>query len=68
MAVRQSAELLGEEFYKHIGLNEWADGNNIIVLYPQAHSVSSKRFHHKKHDGSVRDQSRGMLELVRLQL
>ena len=45
---RQSAELLGEEFYKHIGLNEWADSNNIIVLYPQAHSVSSSDFTKKQ--------------------
>jgi poly(3-hydroxybutyrate) depolymerase len=45
---RQSAELLGEEFYQHIGLNEWADSNNIIVLYPQAHSVSSSDFTKKQ--------------------
>jgi hypothetical protein len=44
----QSAELLGDVFYKNVGLNEWADGNNIIVLYPQAHTVSSKDFITKK--------------------
>jgi poly(3-hydroxybutyrate) depolymerase len=44
----QSAELLGGVFYKNVGLNEWADGNNIIVLYPQAHTVSSKDFTTKK--------------------
>ena len=54
---RQSAELLGDEFYHHIGLNEWADSNGIIVLYPQAHSVSSGDFTNKQADGSVRDQS-----------
>jgi len=45
---RQSAELLGDEFYHHIGLNEWADSNGIIVLYPQAHSVSSGDFTNKQ--------------------
>src|SRR5215213_6091586 len=32
----QSAESLRDEFYKNIGLNEWADSNHIIVLYPQS--------------------------------
>jgi poly(3-hydroxybutyrate) depolymerase len=41
---RQSAQLLGDEFYKHIGVNEWADSNNIVVLYPQARSVSVTDF------------------------
>jgi poly(3-hydroxybutyrate) depolymerase len=40
----QSTELLGDVYYKNVGLNEWADGNDIIVLYPQAHTVSSKDF------------------------
>jgi len=44
----QSAELLGDVFYKNVGLNEWADSNNIIVLYPQSHSVSSEDFTTKK--------------------
>ncbi len=44
----QSAELLGDVFYKNVGLNEWADANDIIVLYPQSHSVSSEDFTTKK--------------------
>src|SRR4051794_28013346 len=28
----QSAELLGDVFYKNVGLNEWADANNIETL------------------------------------
>ena len=36
----QSAEALKDEFYTRIGLNEWADTNRIIVLYPQAHATT----------------------------
>lgn len=36
----QSAELLGDEFYTRIGVNEWADSNRIVVLYPQAHATT----------------------------
>lgn len=36
----QSTEKLGETFYKGIGINEWADANDIVVLYPQARSVT----------------------------
>ena len=36
----QSAEVLGDIFYTRIGLNEWADANRIIVLYPQAHATT----------------------------
>lgn len=35
----QSTEVLGDTFYKQIGVNEWADANGIVVLYPQARSV-----------------------------
>jgi poly(3-hydroxybutyrate) depolymerase len=35
----QSAETLGSEFYSKIGVNEWADTNRIVVLYPQAHAT-----------------------------
>jgi hypothetical protein len=38
---KQSAELLGDEFYTKIGVNEWADTNRIIVLYPQAHAIKA---------------------------
>jgi poly(3-hydroxybutyrate) depolymerase len=37
---KQSAEVLGDIFYTKIGVNEWADANNIIVLYPQAHATT----------------------------
>jgi poly(3-hydroxybutyrate) depolymerase len=36
----QSSEALGDEFYTKIGVNEWADANRIIVLYPQAHATT----------------------------
>lgn len=39
---RQSAQELQDTFYKHVGLNEWADTNNIIVLYPQARRFGAK--------------------------
>lgn len=32
----QSAAQIGMDFVNKAGLNEWADANNIIVLYPQA--------------------------------
>ncbi|HEY0417996.1 MAG TPA: depolymerase, partial [Acetobacteraceae bacterium] len=32
----QSAQALDDEFYKRVGVNEWADSNRIVVLYPQA--------------------------------
>lgn len=35
----QSTEVLGDEFYTKIGVNEWADTNHIVVLYPQAHAI-----------------------------
>lgn len=35
----QSTEVLGDTFYKNVGINEWADSNAIVVLYPQAASV-----------------------------
>jgi len=31
----QGASLVGDAFYAHVGLNEWADANHVIVLYPQ---------------------------------
>lgn len=36
----QSAEILGSEFYTKIGINEWADTNRMLVLYPQAHATT----------------------------
>ena len=32
----QSATTLGTDFVENAGVNEWADTNNIVVLYPQA--------------------------------
>jgi len=37
---KQSAETLKDVFYTKIGVNEWADANNILVLYPQAHATT----------------------------
>lgn len=37
----QSAEALGDTFYTKIGVNEWADANRILVLYPQAHALTA---------------------------
>jgi hypothetical protein len=31
----QHIDAIGDEFYKKAGYNEWADSNNMIVLYPQ---------------------------------
>ncbi len=31
----QNADAVGDAFYAHSGLNEWADTNHIVVLYPQ---------------------------------
>jgi poly(3-hydroxybutyrate) depolymerase len=32
----QAAEEIGDVFVAHAGYNEWAEGSNIVVLYPQA--------------------------------
>ena len=32
--------MLGNVFDTKIGLNEWADANRILVLYPQAHATT----------------------------
>jgi len=31
----QSAKAMGDKFYAHAGFNRWAEGNDMIVLYPQ---------------------------------
>ena len=36
---QQNAERIGDAFYRQAGYNEWADGNRIIVLYPQTVST-----------------------------
>lgn len=35
----QSAEVVGDIFAKHNGINSWAESNNIVVIYPQILSV-----------------------------
>jgi poly(3-hydroxybutyrate) depolymerase len=37
----QGASLVGDAFYAHAGLNEWADTNHLVVLYPQAKKSST---------------------------
>lgn len=34
----QSAEMVGDEFARLAGYNEWAEANGIVILYPQAKS------------------------------
>ncbi|GAA0853257.1 extracellular catalytic domain type 2 short-chain-length polyhydroxyalkanoate depolymerase [Aliiglaciecola litoralis] len=34
----QNAEAVGQQFVQHNGLNQWADTNNLVVLYPQTKS------------------------------
>lgn len=36
----QSAEVLGDLFITRTGLNQWADANRMVVLYPQAHATT----------------------------
>jgi poly(3-hydroxybutyrate) depolymerase len=36
----QFAERVGDAVYRHAGYNEWADTNNLIVLYPQTVATS----------------------------
>jgi poly(3-hydroxybutyrate) depolymerase len=40
----QSAEVIQDQFYTKIGLNQWADTNRIMVLYPQAHATKASEF------------------------
>lgn len=35
---KQSAAVVGDDFYANTGYNYWADTNNIIVLYPQVNA------------------------------
>jgi hypothetical protein len=35
----QSVSNIGQDYVSHAGYNEWADPNNIIVLYPQAQAL-----------------------------
>ena len=62
----QSSEArLGMRFYTKIGVNEWADSNRIVVLYPQAHATTVAELPPQaKLDGGDRRQSQWLLELV----
>lgn len=35
---KQNVAIVGAQYYKNAGYNQWADTNNIIVLYPQANA------------------------------
>jgi poly(3-hydroxybutyrate) depolymerase len=37
---QQNAGAVGDAFYNHGGYNNWADGNRIVVLYPQTFTES----------------------------
>lgn len=37
----QSAESVGDEFYKDTGYNRWADSNKLMVLYPQVNKSTA---------------------------
>ena len=37
-------QVLKDTFYKNIGMNEWADNNRILLLYPQARTVLVQDF------------------------
>jgi poly(3-hydroxybutyrate) depolymerase len=41
---RQSVQQVGDVFHTRIGMNEWADTNRILVLYPQARTVNAGDF------------------------
>jgi poly(3-hydroxybutyrate) depolymerase len=56
---RQSAEILGGEFYKNIGVNQWADSNGIIVLYPQARAVSVEDFRRPRFTDTLETNPQG---------
>jgi poly(3-hydroxybutyrate) depolymerase len=37
---KQSANVVGNDFYQKTSYNQWADTNNIVVLYPQVNASS----------------------------
>lgn len=43
----QNAEAIGDDFYRHAGYNEWAEANDIVVLYPQTKKSSAIPFNPK---------------------
>lgn len=38
---QQGRSKIGDAFYMNVGLNEWAENNNLIILYPQANNKAS---------------------------
>ena len=65
---KQSEQALGDRFYRHVGVNEWADTNRIVVLYPQARTVSTTAFNPPRLHRWQQHQSGRLLELVGLWL
>ena len=64
---KQSAEVLGDVFYTKIGVNEWADANRILVLYPQAHATTLAELPRQLWlTGAPERQPERLLELVGL--
>ncbi|MBA3565038.1 MAG: PHA-depolymerase-like protein [Gammaproteobacteria bacterium] len=37
---RQNRNVLGDEYARHAGYNEWAEANDVVVLYPQTESAT----------------------------
>ena len=37
---KQSAQVVGKDFYSRTGYNNWADSNKLLVLYPQVNATS----------------------------
>jgi poly(3-hydroxybutyrate) depolymerase len=37
---KQSHELIGDAFVQGAGYNRWADANQLVILYPQAHATA----------------------------
>ncbi len=43
----QSTESVGDKFYTETGYNRWADGNRMLVLYPQVNKSAFKPYNPK---------------------
>ncbi|MBA2490662.1 MAG: PHA-depolymerase-like protein [Gammaproteobacteria bacterium] len=37
---RQNRNVIGDEYARHAGYNEWAEANDVVVLYPQTESTA----------------------------
>ena len=40
----QNEDLIGDAFYAHAGYNEWAETNNIVVVYPQVKGAADNPY------------------------